>query len=214
MARPALSERLVGVVEALADARVIVPLYPHARPDTLEQAREESAALDDAGVTTVALDATRQAMAVFSSVDALAAYDPQARPAPLSVRRACLMAVAGPARLLLDGSLAIPRPAVAALAQGDTWLPAWADTELGRLIDDALADLGISGVRLEPAELARDRIIVPIAAGTEDVRARLTEATRRLGSLERLIVATDTIEVAPVRAAGRRDGEHTRDTRA
>lgn len=120
-----LGERLEQTVAALEDSRLIVPLFPHARPDSLEAAQAEDDDREDlAGTTVVRLDGRRRAMATFSSVDALARTYPDARPAPMSVTRACLVALAGPARLIIDSSVVLPRPAVAALAQKDHWLPA------------------------------------------------------------------------------------------
>lgn len=197
LALPTLPERLEAAVAALAPSRVIVPIFPHAVPASLE-ARDLA---DEPDLTCQDLDGRRQAMAVFSSVATLQASYPQARPGPMTTTKACLVALAGPARLIVDSTLAIPRPAVAALAQGDTWLPAWRDLELLDLINDTLADLDVGVVSCEPAPHARDRLIVPLAARGERARAVLTEVTARLSKLSRLIVATDAIEIVPVAAS-------------
>lgn len=203
LALPALADRLEAVAAALADSRLIVPLFPHAAPASLaEAAREERNHEEEAGTTVVSLDSRRRAMAVFSSVDALARAYPDARPAPIATVRACLVALAGPARLMIDGTLALPRPAVAALAQRDSWLPAWRDDALAELVSAELADLGVGRVRFEPGPVARDRVLVPLpACEAAGARAVMAEVSRRLPRLPRLLVATDTIELVPLPAS-------------
>ncbi|MGO1317086.1 MAG: SseB family protein, partial [Cellulomonadaceae bacterium] len=71
----------------------------------------------------------RRALPVFSSVAAMAAWRPDARPVPVEAARAALSAVAEDWSLLvLDPSgpvtALVPRPAVWALAQGRAWEPA------------------------------------------------------------------------------------------
>lgn len=200
LARESLPERLEAAVAALATGRVLVPLYPHARPASTAEVEAE-APTQPGEMSVVALDERRHAMEFFSSVAALAAAHPDARPAPLGTRRACLMALAGPARALLDGHLVIPRPAVAALAQGDTWLPAWCDTELVDLVAAELADLDVVGVRLEAGERGRDRVVLALPPAERATQAaRIEQASARLAALTRLVVATDTIEIVPVPA--------------
>ncbi|MCD4549881.1 MULTISPECIES: SseB family protein [unclassified Schaalia] len=76
------------------------------------------------------------ALAVYTSVEQLYADCPQARPMPLAARKVALTAlVETSGRIIIDpvgAAVVLPRPATAALAQGDQWLPAWKDSELLR----------------------------------------------------------------------------------
>jgi hypothetical protein len=96
-----------------------------------------------AAVTLVAPDG-RRALPVFSGLDALRAWDPQARPVPVTSARAgqaavtegcdvVVVDVAGPATRVLRSSM------VWALAQDREWLPAHTDPFVLRGVADAVA---------------------------------------------------------------------------
>lgn len=116
------------VVERLAQVRVLVPIL--ASLDQ-EDYTEEGLRYDkEASAGIVALEAPdgRTALPVFSSVAAMTAWRPDARPSPADCVRAALSAVAEDwALLVLDPGnptqALIPRPAVWAIAQQQPWLP-------------------------------------------------------------------------------------------
>lgn len=128
-------------MEALASARLLVPIvatadgveHPAATGLTAEKSSEMAV------VTLTAPDGER-ALPVFTGIDALSTWNPQARPRPLSSEQAAQAAVAeGCDVLVLDlGSphLRVVRPSMVwALAMRRTWLPSYADP----FVQDAVA---------------------------------------------------------------------------
>lgn len=122
----------------------------------------------------------------FTSLARLIEMDPQARPVQKSGIEAAMLAIGQDCpRLLVDGQWVIPRPAVEALAAGDSWLPPWEDAELQY-------DLGDS-VRILPCT---DPLVIEVSGSTrQEIEAHLL----RISRLPRLGVAADRIEFRPVR---------------
>ncbi|MFW5471695.1 SseB family protein [Knoellia sp. CPCC 206450] len=131
-APPALTAALenedpAALMAALRESRLLVPIVA----EPVETATEGGLTVDKqtgmAAVTLVAPDGER-ALPVFSSLDALAAWDPAARPVPVTAARAgqaavsercdvVVVDVAGPQTRVLRPSM------VWALAQERSWLP-------------------------------------------------------------------------------------------
>ena len=108
-------------------------------------------------MATVTIRSARGAAALpgFTSTDALAAWDPHARPVAVLAQAAAAAALAeeadvilldpaGPVRVMLPGA------AVAALAENRVWQPAWRDEQVAAAVGDQVAAAGLdpSGVRL------------------------------------------------------------------
>lgn len=153
--RQALAEPLASsaderaLMRAVAAARLLVPIV--AEPAEVDEsgplATEKQT--DMAAVTLVAPDGAR-ALPVFSSMTALAEWDPSARPVPVTAARAAQAAVsercdvmvidvAGPRTVALRPSM------VWALAQQREWVPAHEDETVRRALE--LAVQGQDGVR-------------------------------------------------------------------
>ena len=121
----------VRLMAALADARLIVPVVaaPSEVDDSGELAMEKST--DMAVVTLTAPDGQR-ALPVFSSLETLQRWDPQARPSPVTAAVAARAAVAEQCDVMaLDPSsptAMVLRPSMVwALAQQRAWVPAHTD---------------------------------------------------------------------------------------
>lgn len=139
----------VALMTAVSAARLLVPIV--AEPVSVDTTGESSAGhlpvekqTDMAAVTLVAADGTR-ALPVFSSMAAIAAWDPAARPVPVTAARAgqaavsercdvIVVDVAGPATVALRPSM------VWALAQQRPWLPAHEDESVRRAVATAVRD--------------------------------------------------------------------------
>jgi hypothetical protein len=132
------------VMHAVAAARLLVPVV--AEPVTLDDSGDLVAEkqTDMAAVTLVAPDGQR-ALPVFTSMASLAAWDPAARPVPVTAHRAAqaavsercdvmLVDVAGPATVLLRPSM------LWALAQQREWLPAHEDPSVAAAVTRAVRD--------------------------------------------------------------------------
>lgn len=134
-----------ALMSAVAGARFLVPIVAEpAEVDTSGELAVEKQT-DMAAVTLVASDGTR-ALPVFSSASALAAWDPSARPVPVTAARAAQAAVfercdvmvvdvAGPRTVALRPSM------VWALAQERPWLPAHLDPTVSRAVETAVRDV-------------------------------------------------------------------------
>ncbi len=124
-------------------ARLLVPVV--AAPTEVDRSGEHpvETSVDMTAVTLVAPDG-RRALPVFTGLDALRAWDPQARPVAVSPARAgqaavtegcevIVLDVAGPGTRVLRSSM------VWALAQDREWLPAHTDPFVARAVDTAVA---------------------------------------------------------------------------
>jgi SseB protein N-terminal domain len=162
---------LAGVVRALSEARLLVPVVAvpgedHPVPD---HARGDLGA-ELAIVTIIGADG-RRSLPVFSSADALLRWRSDARPVPVESARAALAAVTeGCDLLLLDAAgpvtVVVPRPAVRALGQGRPWTPPGTDVALLAALRAAVEPVpDVLGLRLEPLGDAGVRIVLGVTAG-------------------------------------------------
>jgi hypothetical protein len=134
----------VQVIDAFRKARVLIPLLANlgeAGEGAHGQTVDKSA---DLSIVTVETPDQQNALPVFSSVTAMDAWNPVARPVPHSATKAALAAAAeGNTRIVLDpGSpteFVIRRPAIEAIAKEIPWTPSYDDPEVAAAFDQALA---------------------------------------------------------------------------
>jgi hypothetical protein len=131
-----------ALVSAVAAARLLVPIVaePVSTDDSGQHVVEKQT--DMAAVTLVAPDGAR-ALPVFSSMDAIAAWDPQARPVPVTAARAAQAAVSERCDVMVvdvagERPVALRPSMVWALAQQREWLPAHEDDTVVRAVADAV----------------------------------------------------------------------------
>lgn len=147
---------IAAVVDALRSARLLIPLVAEAG-DLGETA--EGLTVDktqELSIVTVASPDGRTALPVFSSVDAMRSWNPDARPVPADGVRAALAAAGeGTPIIVLDPAtphqLAIRRPAIWAIAKGEPWQPAHLDPRIAEIVD-AERPPAVRGVRLRTAD--------------------------------------------------------------
>lgn len=197
-------KRLKALSVALATERVIVPINVEQHPDVDGEHHHIDPHSDDAPQFRMEDTLAGPGIVVFTSAEALAAYDPHARPMPLDFRKVALTALRdGTPRVVLNpatDNIRMPRPLVAALAQGDTWLPAWEDREL---LDELLSmaaerniDGRIHGVRLRPYDggfIVVLEIFGVLPDNTMESNQWLMEVQSYLSSSPRLRVAVDIV---------------------
>lgn len=148
--------RLERVVKAMAAARLLVPVVAvpgDSEASSLTGLQSDKVA-DMALVTLTAPDG-RVAVPVFSCADALARWDGRARPVPVATRRAALAAVEEGCELLVvdpaGPSVVVPRPALWALAQGETWVPSPRHLDVAAAVERAAAgERSVMAARIEP----------------------------------------------------------------
>lgn len=145
-----------GVVAALADARVFVPVIAQSGDTVVGPHGEIEDKEADMALVMIAAPDGRQALPIFSNVDRLTSWHPQARPVAVYAPRVALSAVAEDAQLLVldpaaDVTFVVRRPAVWALAQQYEWVPSYRNEALLEPLQ-ALADAteGVNGLVLEP----------------------------------------------------------------
>ncbi|MDQ1289111.1 MAG: hypothetical protein QG622_2677 [Actinomycetota bacterium] len=162
---------VADVVRALAAARVFVPGRPEADGDLV--------------IVTGADE--RRALPVFSSVATLTRWDGTARPVPVDCRRAAAAAVGeGCEVLLLDPSgpvrLAVPRPALVAIAEGRDWVSPSCDPELLAVLREAVHPLpDVLELHLERRGDIGVRVVLGIRGGLDGAaRDAVIRAARAL----------------------------------
>ncbi|MBO9705862.1 MAG: SseB family protein [Arthrobacter sp.] len=124
-----------GVLDALATSRVFIPIVAQlAEEGEGHDGLHADKQADMAMVTMQAPDG-RIAMPVFSSVRALEAWHPEARPVAAYAARAALSAVSEKAQLLVldpgsDFTFVVRRAPLWALAQQKPWMPSYLDPDV------------------------------------------------------------------------------------
>jgi SseB protein N-terminal domain len=132
------------LMAALAQARLLVPIV--AAPSQVDESGEPMVERStDLAVVTLTLSDGQRGFLVFSSLDALSAWDPSARPSPVTGSRAAAAAVAERCEVMLldlgSGHECVLRPSMVwALAQQRDWLPAHADPFVAQALLRATVD--------------------------------------------------------------------------
>jgi hypothetical protein len=189
------------LVRAVRSARLLVPVV--AAPTDVDTSGEHpvETGVDMAAVTLVAPDG-RRGLPAFSGLDALRAWDPLARPVPVTPARAgqaavtegcevIVLDVAGPATRVLRPSM------VWALAQDRDWLPAHEDPFVARAVAAAVApedDVAEHGVEAGDAPGVL-RVVLRLVPGlaADAVRALATRVGERLAADGELRARVDGI---------------------
>ena len=148
------------VLDALRTSRLLVPLVARLGEDGLtEHGHEKSQELS---IVTVVGPDGRTVLPAFTSVAAMSAWNPGARPIPAAATRVALAAAHEQTDLVVVDAtsateFAIRRPALSGLANGQRWLPSY--------LDEAVLDAIAASAAGEPA--ARS---VALAPGDPDAR--------------------------------------------
>lgn len=204
--------RLEKLVTALETERVLAAVLVAAE------------GVDCAGVAAQVNTPQGPATVAFTDLDALRRWSKTARPVPVGGRQQALVAMAQTGgRLVLNpvsqdfsegGSddftgVRLPRPAVQALAHGDSWLPAWRDEELQRQLQECAENAG-RGLKAvvsvladtEPTLKILVEFSVPAAVSGFDVKGELQRLHGELAKLPRLQTAGERVEFIPLLIGG------------
>jgi len=165
------------VVDALAFARVLVPVIESGERRRAEKRGLDREALASTGVVSMRMADGRAALPIFTDTDAMSGWNAAARPVAAEGPRAAQAAVAesGSSLVLNLGmeSVVIPRPAVWALAHGQQWRPAVTDGALDPEVRDRIiAAISTDGdVRRVDARAGIDAevaVVLTVAPGLAD----------------------------------------------
>lgn len=176
-------------VAALAESRLLVPIV--AAPTDVDTSGDLAVekSTDMAVVTLTAPDGTK-GLPVFSSLDALAAWDPAARPSPVKASFAAQAAISEECDVLLldmaSEHRVVVRPSMLlAIAQQQPWVPAHRDEHVRRAIAHAVApeDAVVAQECLDGGEgVVRLRLTLAPGLGQDEVRALATRVGERLAA--------------------------------
>lgn len=195
---------------ALSACRVLIPLLAEAgdfgvtaEGRTVEKSQELS-------IVTVAAPDGRRVMPVFSSVEAMRAWNPEARPIPVPMPQAALAAAQEHTDLIIvdpgtaHQEIGVRRPQLQAVALGERAVPAWADDEVVRSFREASAeDPRVFEIYLAPGD-PEARLLVPetdvvfrLQAGLdrEQVTAILTAAQQRWAASGTIAERVDSLRI-------------------
>lgn len=190
----------VEVVDAIRDARLLVPLIAEAgetgtTPDgrTVDKSQELS-------LVTVAGPDGRAVQPAFTSVDTMSAWNATARPVPVAGPRVALATVGEGTELVVvdptaDTEFVLRRPALWALSQSRAWVPSYLDEAvLHAFLAGAEPEPDVAAVELLPgdpdARLAGPELIVRLRVRDGLDRAALSAL---LGRIEERWTANETI---------------------
>lgn len=151
------------VYSALVGGRVMVPVVAMAVSlDAVTGADKET----DMMLVTIRGEDGRTALPAFTSLAALTAWNPDARPVPVAASTACLSTVAEQGDLMVldpEGPVTFPveGPALRALAQGRVPVPPLADPEVAAAVAEVVAsDPAVTRHRLVASRADADAALV------------------------------------------------------
>ncbi|WP_286175652.1 SseB family protein [Arthrobacter sp. NEB 688] len=181
-----------ALMRALEGSRLLVPVVAEPTEVDASGPLAVEVGVDMAAVTLVAPDGSR-ALPVFTGADSLAAWDPAARPVPVTPARAAQAAVSeGCDVLVVDvagpGTRVLRPSMLWALAQERAWEPAHTDPFVARSVAAALAqEDAVTGHEVEegtPHGAGVLGVVLHLRPGLEadEVRAVATRVGERLAT--------------------------------
>ena len=199
----------VDVVDALRHARVLVPLIAEKGEEGIAPSGLTVDKTQELSLVTVAAPDGRRVQPVFSSVQTMQRWDPQARPIPVEAVRVALSASAEDTDLLVldptsETEFIVRRPAVWAMAQQQPWEPSFLSPEVFAALQESVAhELAVIDVqvaagdpdaRLRGPELV---VILELATGLdrEALDSVLARLAQRWAADDRIAVLADSLSV-------------------
>lgn len=202
------------VVDALRESRLLIPLLAEAGEvgETPEGRIVDKS--QELSIVTVAAPDGRAILPAFTSVEAMAAWNPTARPVPTAGPRVALAAVGeGTDLVIIDPTspteFALRRPALSAMAQAEPWIPCYLDeTVLRAFMAGAAPEHDVAAVELLPgdpdARLAGPELVVRLRVqdglDRESLSALLQRLQERWASDETIVTHVGSLAVRVVSA--------------
>lgn len=197
---------LTDVVDALAYARVLVPVLAQGERRYVGVHGLEQDEVATTGVVAVQMPDGRAALPIFTDVDAMKAWNADARPIPAEGPRAALAAIQEEwsALVLNPGmeTVLIPRPAVWALGKGEPWQPAVIEGVVAADIRDAVVsavslDASLREVDVAPGRGAEVAIVLWLVAGLSqpEVDTIVQRVQRQLAHSDVVAQRLDSLEL-------------------
>ncbi|NQX12997.1 SseB family protein [Microbacteriaceae bacterium VKM Ac-2855] len=203
-----------SVVDAARDSRFLIPLVAHSGE---EGENEHGVRIDkkqELSIVTVAGPDGRDVLPVFTSVSAMARWNPKARPVPADGRRVALAAAHESTEVVVidavsDHEFAIRRPALWAMAQGEPWIPPFEDDAVIAVFRASVAvEVAVTAIVLESADPRQQlrapetAVVLTLVGGLdrEALGALLARLGERWAADEIIAARVDSLTVRPVAA--------------
>jgi len=205
----------VEVIDALRPARVLIPLIAEKGEEGVAASGLAVDKTQELSIVTVAAPDGRRVQPIFSSVQAMAKWDPAARPIPVEAVRAALAASADDTDLMVldptsDTEFIVRRPAVWAIAQGIAWEPSFLSPEVFAGLQASVAsELAVIDLAVLPgdpdARLRGPELVVVLelidGLEREALDAVLARLAQRWAADDRIAVLVDSLTVKLRRSA-------------
>lgn len=140
-----LADALADALRALSRSRVLIPLLAEAGDFGVTPEGRPVEKTQELSIVTVAAPDGRRVMPVFSSVETMRAWNPEARPIPVPAPQAAIAAAQEGTDLIIvdpgtpERELGVRRTQLEAVALGERVIPSWADPEVLRAFRSSLA---------------------------------------------------------------------------
>lgn len=199
----------VEVVDAFRSARVLIPLIAEKGDEGVGPTGLTVDKTQELSIVTVAAPDGRSVQPVFSSVEAMNRWDPEARPVPVESVRAALAAVADGTELIVldptsETEFVLRRPAVWAVAKSEAWVPSFLSPEVFVGLQESMAqELAVIDFKIssgDPASRLRGPELVvelELNAGLDqnELDAVLSRLAKRWASDDRIATLVDSLAV-------------------
>src|SRR4051794_36388096 len=197
---------LTDVVDALAYARVLIPIFATGEQRHVGKHGLEQDSVASTGVVAVEMPDGRAALPAFTDVEAMRLWNPEARPIPAEGPRAALAAVNEEwSTIVLNPGMEtvlIPRPAVWALGKGEHWRPAVVegrvDDEVRTAVESAVTlDESLRHVDVAPGRGAEVAVVLSLVSGLTqpELDAIVSRVQRELAYSDVVAQRLDSLEL-------------------
>jgi hypothetical protein len=202
------------VVEELRSSRLLVPLVAQLGESGVSHSGHVVDKSQELSIVTVAGPDSRAVLPAFTSVAAMTRWNPKARPIPADGARVALAAAGEGTDLVVvdatsDTEFAVRRPALWAMAKGESWIPSYLDEEvLAEFMVAADGEEAIVAIQLAPgdsdARLSGPELVVQLSLvdglDADALAALIERAEQRWSSSELIASRVDSMVVKLARA--------------
>jgi hypothetical protein len=173
------------VLDAVRDVRLLVPLVAHAGETGVDADGRRFDKTQELSLVSVSAPDGRRVLPVFTSTEAMSAWNPVARPIPASARRAALAAAGEDTPLMVldptsDTEFVFRRPMLRAIAEGTVWVHPSRNPEIVAEFERSIVGLGtVRALRLDDgdpdARLTGPQVVVALGLVPDLKRSELDE---------------------------------------
>jgi hypothetical protein len=205
-----------AVVDAVRSARLLIPLVAELGSDGTAVGAHGLAAekSQELSIVTVAGPDGRRVLPAFTSVTAMSAWNPKARPVPADGVRVALAAASEETEIVVldptsETEFVLRRPAVWAIGKQQNWLPAHSDVEvLDVVVASAAPEASVTAVQIAPGDPqarfagAEVLVLIQLAPGLAqpELSALVERMSARWAASELFTARVDSVAVKLISA--------------